>query len=110
MDKLKKFKKYIYVSTKKRIEIEEICSKKKIYLQMAFINTYDFNVLFQEGLRNLNGVNYLFLDLESVINTTKNNQDIILNMTLIRKMYTDLRIIVLAEGYKAGNTLLRQNF
>lgn len=105
----KKFKKYIYVSPTKRADIEEICNENKIFLQMSFINTYNFNNLFQEGFKNLNGADYLLFDLNSVVNSTKNSQDIVTGLTLMRKMYQDLRIIIIAEGYKIGNTLLRKN-
>lgn len=110
MKDLREYKKYVYVSNKKRPEIEELCNERSIYLQLSFINTYDFNKLFLEGLKNLNGVDFLFLDLAAIVNTTKNNQDITVNLTLMRKMYRNLRIIIIAEGYKTGDSILGRIF
>lgn len=109
MEEEKKFKKYIYVSPAKRVDVENVCAKNKIFLQMAFINTYSFNKLFQDGFKNLNGADYLFLDLNAFTNSNKNNQDLVMGLALIRKMYKKLKIIIIAEGYKAGNILLRKN-
>ena len=110
MENIKKFKKYIYVSSKKQVELEEMCKQKSIYLQIAFINTYNFGTLFQDGLKNLNGVDYLFLDVNAIVDSIKNSQDIIYGLTLMRKMYPELRIIIIAEGYKTGDTLLGKIF
>lgn len=110
MNKDKTVKRYIYVSSKKRVELEEVCAQKSIFQQVSFINTYDCNTLFQSGLKNLNGVSFLFLDVSAIVNPNKKIQEIISNLTLIRKMYPDLRIIIIAEGYKIGDTLLGRIF
>ena len=52
--------------------------------------------------------NFLIIDLKAIVDSTSEEQ-IINCLKLIRKMY-DVRIIIIAEGYKQGNVLLGKVF
>ena len=75
---------------------------------MRFINEYNLKKFLETELRNLNGVDYLILDLQAITNTTS-EEEITSSIELIRRMY-NVRIIILAEGYKEGNVLLGRLF
>lgn len=62
----------------------------------------------QTELRNLNSIDYLIIDLQAIEKLTQEDE-IVSKITLIRKMY-NLRIIILAKGYKFGNMLLGKIF
>lgn len=108
MEEIKKYKKYIYISKKVQTEIEEYCMNNNITLVTRFINEYNLERFMQTELRNLNNIDYLIIDLNAISNLTTDDE-IITKITLIRKMY-NLRIIILAEGYKYGNILLGKIF
>lgn len=108
MEEIKKYKKYIYISKKIQPEIEEYCINNNITLVTRFINEYNLEKFMQTELRNLNSIDYLIIDLKAIENLTSDDE-IISKITLIRKMY-NLRIIILAEGYKYGNILLGRIF
>lgn len=108
MEEIKKYKKYIYISKKVQPEIEEYCMNNNITLVTRFINEYNLERFMQTELRNLNNIDYLIIDLNAISNLTTDDE-IITKITLIRKMY-NLRIIILAEGYKYGNILLGKIF
>ena len=101
------YKKYIYVSPNIRADLENIMSENKIYQAIRFINTYDIEMFFRNELKNLKGIDYLILDL-SAFNTSKDSE-IIDCLKLIRQKY-DLRIIIIAEGYKQGDFILGKIF
>jgi len=101
------FKKYIYVSPNIRADLEDIMSEKKIYQAIRFINTYNIEIFLRTELKNLKGIDYLILDL-AAFNTSKDNE-IIDCLKLIRQKY-DLRIIIIAEGYKQGDFILGKIF
>ncbi|MDO5556499.1 MAG: hypothetical protein Q4G09_07940 [Clostridia bacterium] len=102
------YKKYIYISTQTRPIVEEICKEKNVNLIIRFINQYNLGSFMQTELRNLNYTDYLILDIKSIIKLT-DEEEIIRRLTLIRRMY-NLRIIIIAEGYKSGNVLLGKLF
>lgn len=108
MKEIKKYKKYIYISKNIQPIIEEYCMKENISLVARFINEYNLEKFMQTELRNLNNINYLIIDLSALVNLTTEDE-IISKITLIRKMY-DLRIIIIARGYKQGNVLLGKIF
>ena len=108
MEDLKKYKKYIYISKEIQPLIEDYCTKKNITLVTRFINEYNLEKFMQTELRNLNSVDYLIIDLKAINNLTEDNE-IISKITLIRRMY-NLRVIILAEGFKHGNVLLGKIF
>lgn len=108
MEKIKRYKKYIYISKKVIPELEEYCMKNNITLVTRFINEYNLEKFMQTELRNLNSIDYLIIDLQAIENLTLDDE-IISKITLIRKMY-NLRIIVIAQGYKHGNILLGKIF
>lgn len=108
MSGTKKYMKYIYISKKIRPEIENYCQSKNITLVTRFINEYNLEKFIQTELRNLNSINYLILDLQAIVNLT-DEDEIISKITLIRKMY-NIRIVIIAEGYKQGNILLGKIF
>lgn len=109
MEEIKQYKKYIYVSTKVNNVIEQVARENHIVETMRFINEYNFSELIQTGIRNLNGTNFLILDLDSFIRFTK-EKDFIARIRLLRELYSSLRIIILAQGYKQGNVLLGKLF
>lgn len=88
------FKKYVYVSTKVQVDIENIMKEEKIVQTVRFINNYDVNNFFRTEIKNLNGITYLILDLTSFKGSKDN--DIIMAIKLIRQKY-DCRIIILAQ-------------
>lgn len=104
MEEIKRYKKYIYISKKVIPELEEYCMKNNITLVTRFINEYNLEKFMQTELRNLNSIDYLIIDLQAIENLTSDDE-IISKITLIRKMY-NLRIIIIAQGYKHGNILL----
>ena len=108
MEKIKKYKKYIYISKKIQPIIEEYCSNNSITLVARFINEYNLEKFMQTELRNLNDVEYLIIDLKAIESLTTDDE-IVSKITLIRKMY-NIRIIILAEGYRYGNLLLGKIF
>lgn len=103
-----RFKKYIYISKEPRAIIENYCKEQKINLVMRFINEYNLKKFLETELRNLNGVDYLIIDLQAIINSTSENE-IVSAIELIRRMY-NVRIIIIAEGYREGNVLLGKIF
>ena len=108
MEEIKRYKKYIYISKIIRPELEEYCMKNNITLVTRFINEYNLEKFMQTELRNLNSIDYLIIDLQAIENLTSDDE-IISKITLIRKMY-NLRIIIIAQGYKHGNILLGKIF
>lgn len=108
MEENKRYKKYIYISKQVQPIIEKYCIDNNITLVTRFINEYNLEKFMQTELRNLNSIDYLIIDLKSIENLTTEDE-IISKITLIRKMY-NLRIIILAEGYKYGNILLGKIF
>lgn len=108
MEEIKRYKKYIYISKKVIPELEEYCMKNNITLVTRFINEYNLEKFMQTELRNLNSIDYLIIDLHAIDNLTSDDE-IISKITLIRKMY-NLRIIIIAQGYKHGNILLGKIF
>lgn len=102
------YRKYIYISKEPRAIIEEYCKEHRINLVMRFINEYNLKRFLETELRNLNGVDYLIIDLQAIINSTPEDE-ITSSIELIRRMY-NVRIIILAEGYKEGNVLLGRIF
>ena len=108
MEEIKRYKKYIYISKKVIPELEEYCMKNNITLVTRFINEYNLEKFMQTELRNLNSIDYLIINLQAIENLTSDDE-IISKITLIRKMY-NLRIIVIAQGYKHGNILLGKIF
>ena len=102
------YKKYIYISKEPRAIIEEYCKEHRINLVMRFINEYNLKKFLETELRNLNGVDYLIIDLQA-ITTSTSEDEITSSIELIRRMY-NVRIIILAEGYKEGNFLLGRLF
>lgn len=108
MEENKRYKNYIYISKKVQPEIEEYCMNNNITLVTRFINEYNLEKFMQTELRNLNNVDYLIIDLKAIEHLTSDDE-IISKITLIRKMY-NLRIIIVAEGYKYGNILLGKIF
>ena len=108
MEEIKKYKKYIYISKDVQIELENYCIENNITIVTRFINEYNFEKFMQTELRNLNNIDYLVIDLQAVEKLTSEDE-IISKITLIRKMY-NLRIIILAKGYKFGNILLGKIF
>ena len=108
MEEIKRYKKYIYISKKVIPELEEYCMKNNITLVTRFINEYNLEKFMQTELRNLNSIDYLIIDLQAIENLTSDDE-IISKITLIRKMY-NLRIIIIAQGYKHGNILLGKIF
>ena len=108
MDEIKKYKKYIYISKEIQVELENYCQENNITIVTRFINEYNFEKFMQTELRNLNSIDYLIIDLQAIEKLTQEDE-IVSKITLIRKMY-NLRIIILAKGYKFGNMLLGKIF
>ena len=72
-DEIKKYKKYIYISNKINPFIEEVCEKKQISLLTRFINEYNLENFLQSELKNLNNIEFLIIDYNSIKNNTKEN-------------------------------------
>lgn len=67
MEQPRKFKKYIYISKAVKPSIEDYCTKNNITLVTRFINEYNLGKFMQTELRNLNSVDYLILDLKTIM-------------------------------------------
>ena len=93
MEEDRLYKKYIYISKEPRAIIEEYCKEHRINLVMRFINEYNLKKFLETELRNLNGIDYLVLDLQAITNTTS-EEEITNSIELIRRMY-NVRIIIL---------------
>lgn len=107
-DEIKKYKKYIYISNKINPFIEDVCKEQNISLLTRFINEYNLENFLQSELKNLNNIEYLIIDYNSIKNNTKEN-DIVTALSRIRRMY-DIRIIFILEGAMKGNVLLGRLF
>lgn len=107
-EEIRMYKKYIYISNQINIFIEDVCKKQNISLLARFINEYNLESFLQSELKNLNNIEYLIIDYNSIKNNTKEN-DIVIALSRIRKMY-DIRIIFIFEGARKGNILLGKIF
>lgn len=107
-EEIKTYKKYIYISNKINPFIEDVCKEQNISLLTRFINEYNLENFLQSELKNLNNIEYLIIDYNSIKNNTKEN-DIVTSLSRIRRMY-DIRIIFILEGAMKGNILLGRLF
>lgn len=107
-EEIKTYKKYIYISNKINPFIEDVCKEQNISLLTRFINEYNLENFLQSELKNLNNIEYLIIDYNSIKNNTKEN-DIVTALSRIRRMY-DIRIIFILEGAMKGNILLGRLF
>ncbi|MDO5555147.1 MAG: hypothetical protein Q4G09_00390 [Clostridia bacterium] len=107
-EEIKKYKKYIYISDKINPFIEDTCKRLEISLLTRFINQYNLENFLQSELKNLNNIDYLIIDYNSIKNQTKEN-DIVTAISRIRRMY-EIRIIFILEGATKGNILLGRLF
>lgn len=106
---IKNYKSLIYVSVQENVIIEQMARERVYTLSGKFINEFNFIEFIQKAARNLNGVNFFILDINSFTRLTK-DKDFIAQIRLIREMYPSLRLIILAMGYKQGNVLLGKLF
>ncbi len=107
-EEIKTYKKYIYISNKINPFIEDVCKEQNISLLTRFINEYNLENFLQSELKNLNNIEYLIIDYNSIKNNTKEN-DIVTALSRIRRMY-DIRIIFILEGAMKGSILLGRLF
>lgn len=107
-EEVKKYKKYIYISNKVNPFIEDICREMQINLLTKYINEYNLEHFLQSELKNLNNIDFLIIDYNSIKRDTKEN-DIVTALSRIRRMY-DVRIIFILEGATKGNILLGRLF
>lgn len=105
----KTYKQYALIAATKQYLIETIARNLSITPRITYTNEYDLFTLVKTELKNLNGVDFLILDLNAFTRLTK-EKDFILAVRHLRVSYPSLRIVIIAEGYKSGNTLLRKTF
>ena len=106
-EEIKQYKKYIYVSNMEQAIIETVARENHITMSNRYIKEVNFSDLLREELKNLNGINFFILDVNALTRLTP-DKEFITQVRLIREMYPGLRIIMLAQGCKQGNLLLRQ--
>ena len=68
------YKKYVYISDKIQSKIEEIAKTNKIALTNRYINQYNFEKMLQTELRNINGIDFLIIDLKAIVDSTSEEQ------------------------------------
>ena len=106
-DEKKSYKSYVIISQAKQNLIENIARELIITQRLSYTNEYNLLDLLHTELKNLNSVDFLVLDLNAFTRLTK-EKDFMSAIRSIRSMYSSLRIIIIAEGYKQGNVLLRE--
>lgn len=84
-------------------EVCKECGEEQIQIFTGIKNLNRFAV---QELRNLNNFKYAIIDITT---TKENEEDIVKTIVTIKSMY-NIRIIILALGYKQGNTLLAKLF
>jgi len=101
------FKNYVIVTKELRANLEQIMQDNKIYQRARFINVYNVENFFRDQLKNLKGVDFLIFDLSAF--PTSSDDDILKVLKSIREFY-ECRIIIIAEGYKQGDSILGKIF
>lgn len=104
----KRYKKMIYISPENNPIIERISNSENIIIINKFINQYNFSNLLKEDLKVLNNLDFLVIDLRSIVGSSKQDE-IIRCFSNIRGMYK-LRLIIIAQGYIKGDILLARLF
>lgn len=84
-------------------EVCKECGEEQIQIFTGIKNLNRFAV---QELRNLNNFKYAIIDITT---TKENEEDIVKTIVTIKSMY-NIKIIILALGYKQGNTLLAKLF
>lgn len=84
-------------------EVCKECGEEQIQIFTGIKNLNRFAV---QELRNLNNFKYAIIDITT---TKESEEDIVKTIVTIKSMY-NIRIIILALGYKQGNTLLAKLF
>ena len=86
--------------------ISEVCKEYGEEQVQVFTGVKNLNRFAVQELRNLNNFKYAIID----INTTNEKEDEIVKTVVTIKSIYNIRIIILALGYKEGNTLLSRLF
>lgn len=86
--------------------ITEVCKECGEEQVQIFTGIKNLNRFVVQELRNLNNFKYAIIDITT---TKESEEDIVKTIVTIKSMY-NIRIIILALGYKQGNTLLSKLF
>ena len=84
-------------------EVCKECGEEQVQIFTGIKNLNKFAI---QELRNLNNFNQIIIDINS---TNESEDEIVKTIVTIKSMY-NIRIIILALGYKQGNTLLSRLF
>ena len=85
--------------------IHKVCKNKNILILYETQEKTDINKYFKETKINFNLIKYFIIEVESLENS---NKDIVDNISNIKKLHSNIRIIILAQGMDAQNELLNQ--
>lgn len=85
--------------------IHKVCKNKNVLILYETEEKIDINKYLKETKINFNLIKYFIIEIECLDNSSK---DIVENICNIKKLHTNIRIIILAQGMDAQNELLNQ--
>ena len=94
------------ISNEQEKLISECCRENGFEDVQIYTGIKNLNSFIIRDLRNLNNFRYIIIDITS---TKESEEEIIRTVVAIKSMY-NIRVIIMALGYKVGNTLLSKLF
>ena len=94
------------ISNEQEKLISECCKENGFEDVQIYTGIKSLNSFIIRDLRNLNNFKYIIIDITS---TKESEEEIIKTIVAIKSMY-NIRVIIMALGYKEGSTLLSKLF